>query len=362
MRASVVTQTGSPFATVDAELDRPLGHEVVVEVRASGLCHSDLLMAQNDLGYSKPVLLGHEIAGVVVELGPDVASLAVGDHVVGCLIQYCGECAACLRGRVLNCERPWATMRARDAAPRLTLDGAPLTQAFGLGGFAERVLAHENQLVAVPAELPFPQAAVLGCSVITGVGTVRNAARVEEGDTVVVIGAGGVGLNAISGARLSGAGRIVAVDVSSDKLAMAERFGATDVIDSSAVDPVDAVRAISKRGADAVFDFVGVAAVSAQALEMTRPGGGLYLVGILDPAAVLPVHTYDLVNSRKRVQGVAMGDSLPRRDIPALAGLYLDGRLELDELVSRQVALDDVDAAWGMLREPGVARVVITSF
>jgi S-(hydroxymethyl)glutathione dehydrogenase/alcohol dehydrogenase len=362
MRASVVTRTGAPFTTVNAELDPPIGREVVVEVRASGLCHSDLLMAQKDLGYPKPALLGHEIAGVVVELGPDVTSLAIGDHIVGCLIQFCGECDACLRGRVLDCARPWATMRARDAAPRLTFDGLPLTQGFGLGGFAERVLAHENQLVVVPAELPFPQAAVLGCSVITGVGTVRNAAQVAEGDTVVVIGAGGVGLNAISGARLSGAGRIVAIDVSADKLAMAERFGATDMIDSSAVDPVTAVRGISKRGADAVFDFVGVAAVSAQALEMTRPGGGLYLVGILDPEAVLPVRSYDLVNSRKRVQGVAMGDSDPRRDIPELAALYLDGRLELDDLVSRQISLDEVDAAWGMLREPGVARVVITSF
>ena len=362
MRASVVKQTGWPFTTVEVELDRPLGHEVVVEVRASGLCHSDLLMARNDLGYPKPVLLGHEIAGVVVELGPEVTSLAVGDHVVGCLIQYCGECAACLRDRVLNCERPWATMRARDAAPRLTLDGVPLTQAFGLGGFAERALTHENQLVVVPDDLPFAQGAVLGCSVITGVGTVRNAARIEKGDVVVVIGAGGVGLNAISGARLAGASRIVAVDVSADKLAMAERFGATDVIDSSAVDPVDAGRTISKRGADAVFDFVGVASVSAQALEMTRPGGGLYMVGILDPEAVLPVRTYDLVNSHKRVQGVAMGDSVPRRDIQELAALYLEGKLELDALVSRQVSLDQVDAAWGMLREPGVARVVITAF
>lgn len=362
MRASVVERIGAPFVTVEAALDRPIEREVVVDVRASGLCHSDLLMASHDLGYRMPLLLGHEIAGVVVDRGPEATTVDIGDHVVGCLIQYCGECTACHDDRVLQCERPWATMRDRGAAPRVTVDDQPVTQAFGLGGFAERVLAHENQLVVIPREVPFPQACVLGCSVLTGVGTVVNAARVRRGDVVVVVGAGGVGLNAITAARLAGAERIVAVDISPDKLAMAEQFGATDLVDSSAVDPVDAVRAISKRGADAVLDFVGLAAVSAQSLAMTRPGGGLYLVGILDPDAELPIRTYDLVNSRKRVQGVAMGDSVPRRDIPALAGLYLDGRLDLDALVSRRIGIDELDDSWAALREPGVARVVITSF
>jgi len=362
VRASVVERVGAPFVTVEADLDRAIGREVVVDVRASGLCHSDLTMAQHDVGQPMPVLLGHEIAGVVVETGPDARSFAVGDHVVGCLIPYCGECTACRADRVLQCERPWATMRERGAVARVTLDGRPITQAFGLGGFAERVLVHENQLVGVPAEVPFAQACVLGCSVITGAGTVVNAARVKEGEIVVVVGAGGVGLNAIAAARRAGADRVIAVDISADKLAMATRFGATDVVDSSSSDPVDAVRGISRRGAHAVLDFVGLGQVSAQSLSMTRTGGGLYLVGILDPEAVLPIRTYDLVNSRTHIQGVAMGDSVPRRDIPALAHLYLDGRLDLDALITRRIALDELDGAWAILREPDVARVVITSF
>jgi len=362
MRASIVERTGAPFVVKAAELDRPMGREVVVEVRASGLCHSDLLMAQRDIGYPKPVLLGHEVAGIVVDVGPEATSVRVGDHVVGCLIQYCGECGPCLRERVLQCERPWATLRPRGAAPRVTIDGAPVTQGFGLGGFAERVLVHENQLVPIPERMPFPQAAVLGCSVITGSGTVVNAARVEAGDVVVVVGAGGVGLNAVAAASRAGASRVVAVDVAPDKLELARRFGATDTIDSRGADPVAAVREISRRGADAVLDFVGVAAVTAQALQMVRPGGGLCLVGILDPDAVLPLRTYDVVNSRIRVQGVAMGDSVPRRDIPALAELYLEGGLDLDALVSRQIGLDEIDAGWDLLREPGVARVVVTAF
>jgi S-(hydroxymethyl)glutathione dehydrogenase / alcohol dehydrogenase len=362
VRASLVLKTGDPFMTHDVEMDAPQAREVVVDVRASGLCHSDLLMAQHDLGYTKPVLLGHEVAGIVAETGPGVRSVTVGDHVVGCLIQHCGECASCARGRVLQCEQPWATLRPRDARPRLTVDGKAVTQGFGLGGFAERVLVHENQLTTVPTSVPFAQAAVLGCGVITGVGTVLNAADVQPGDTVVVIGTGGVGLNAISGAVLAQAGRIIAIDVSDDKLEVARRFGATDTVNSSATDPVAAVKQLARRGADAVFDFVGADLVPAQGLAMTRTGGGLYLVGILDPDAELHLRTYALVNSQKRVQGVAMGASVPRRDIARLAQLYLDGRLELDELVSRQIGLDQVDAGWAMLREPGVARIVVTAF
>ncbi|HEX3867220.1 MAG TPA: zinc-binding dehydrogenase [Gemmatimonadaceae bacterium] len=213
---------------------------------------------------SSPKTLGHsENARLLV-----TSTLRVGDHVVGSLCQACGTCSRCLSGRPFQCSRPESLLRSSTEAPRLSRKGSALFQGFGLGGFAERALIHENQLAVVPKELPFPQAALLGCGVVTGAGSVLNTAHVRAGDTVVIIGAGGVGLNAISGARIAGASRIIAIDLAAQRLTAARRFGATDVIDSSTTKPVEAVRELLPGGADHVFDFVGLKVVAEQGLAM----------------------------------------------------------------------------------------------
>ncbi|MDO7882523.1 MULTISPECIES: Zn-dependent alcohol dehydrogenase [Microbacteriaceae] len=361
MKATIVREIGAGFVTEDVQIAAPIGREVLVDVKASGLCHTDLTYSRTNLGSSLPMLLGHEVAGVVAQVGPDVTELAVGDHVVGCLVQSCGRCTACLTGRTFQCEHPEATLRHEGEPPRLSVGGEPLAQVFGLGGFAQQALIHENQLVKVSESIPFPQAALLGCGVVTGAGAVINTSNTQAGDSIVVIGAGGVGLNAINGALVAGASTIIAVDVADDKLAKARRFGATHTINSTKTDAVAEVMAITGRGADAAFDFVGIPAVTQSGLDMIRPGGGLYLIGILDPSATLPLLTIGLIGTQKRIQGVYMGSTTPKHDIPLYADLYLQGRFNLDDLLSREIALDEVNEGYDALKDSEVTRVVITS-
>ena len=362
MKAVVVREFGAGFVTEDVDLAAPIGREVLLEVKASGLCHTDLTISKNDIGYPVPTVLGHEVAGIVTAVGPDVTELAVGDHVVGCLVQSCGHCEKCLTGRVFQCLHPEQTLRTEEQGARISKDGETIFQGFGLGGFAEQALIHENQLVKVPDEIPFPQAALLGCGVVTGAGAVINTADVQAGDTVVIIGAGGVGLNAISGAIIAGATRIIAVDIADDKLEKAKAFGATHVVNSSTTDPVAAVLEITGRGADAVFDFVGLAKVTQQGYDMTAPGGGLYLIGIINPADQLTLLTVGVIGAQKRVQGVYMGSTTPKRDIPMFAELYLQGRFNLDDLMSKEIALDEINEGYDSLKDPAITRVVVTSF
>ncbi|MEN0101381.1 MAG: Zn-dependent alcohol dehydrogenase [Curtobacterium sp.] len=360
MKAAVVREFGGGFQTEDVTIADPVGREVLVEVKASGLCHSDELAASTNLGYDVPMVLGHEVAGVVTAVGDQVRDVAIGDHVVGCLVQYCGACTKCLTGRVGLCEHPEATVREG----RLTdTDGHELAQGMGLGGFAEYAIIHENQVAKVPDAIPFPQAALLGCGVVTGAGAVMNTANVQPGQTVAIIGTGGVGTNAISGAVIAGAGRIIAIDVADDKLDNARHFGATDTVNSTTTDAVAAVKELTGGlGADFVFDFVGLPAVTRSGFDMLAQGGGLYLIGVLDPSNHLDLTSLELLNGRKRVEGVYMGSTNPKRDIPMIAELYLQGRYKLDELVSKTISIDEVQAGYESLHDPKINRVVITSF
>ncbi|MFH5824606.1 zinc-binding dehydrogenase [Georgenia sp. AZ-5] len=357
--AAVVNTAGAPFEIEELEISRPLGREVLVEVKASGLCHSDLTFARSGMGYPPPVVLGHEVAGVVTEVGPEVTTHAVGDHVVASLIQFCGTCATCLSGRTYQCP-VGGTLRAPEEAPRLSRDGEAITQGLGLGGFAQRALIHERQLVTVPKTLPFALAALLGCAVVTGAGAVINTANVQAGQTVVVIGAGGVGLNAISGAVIAGAAHIVAVDVHDAKLELARAFGATHVVNSAKADPVELVRDLG--GADAVFDLVGAKAVTEQALEMLVKGGALYLIGAVGMGERMDLDIIGMIAGQRRIQGVNMGSSNIARDIPMYADLYLGGRMNLDGLVSKEISLAEINDGYAALEDPSIARVVITSF
>jgi len=333
MKALVLHAIGARFECEDVDIAEPMGREVLIDVRASGLCHTDLLFATHDI-VPMPAVLGHEVAGIVAEVGPDVTQFSAGDHVVGSLAQSCGSCARCLAGRSFQCRHPESTLRRPTEAPRLSRNGVGVFQGLGLGGFAERALIHENQLAVVPEEMPFAQAALLGCGVVTGAGAVLNTAAVSAGESVVIFGAGGVGLNAVSGAHIAGATRIVAIDLQPKRLAAAKRFGATDVIDSTTTDPVDAVRHLLPAGADHVFDFVGLKTVAEQGLAMLGVGGGLYLVGVAKPEVSFDLNIFDAIGGQKRVQGVNFGSTNFKRDIPMYAALYLQGGINLDDLVS----------------------------
>ncbi|HEY0246642.1 MAG TPA: Zn-dependent alcohol dehydrogenase [Gryllotalpicola sp.] len=365
MKAAVIHQTNGIFDVEDSiQIAQPIGHEVLIDVKASGLCHSDLHLAENDFGYPLPMILGHELAGVVAAVGPGVTDFAVGDHVVGSLVQSCGHCAACRDGRSYQCANPNETLRDPGDGSRLTdASGAAIFQGMGLAAFAEQALVHENQLAAVPDELPFPQAALLGCGTVTGAGAAINTAGVKPGDTVAVIGADGVGLNVISGAKLAGAQRIIAIDLQPAKLELAQKFGATDLVNPADGDAVAKVLELTGGGVDHAFEVIGLKATSEQAIKMACMGGGAYLIGVHKPGATIEVDALvDLLTLQKKVQGVFMGSTNIKHDIPMYANLYLQGRFNLDDLVSKEIAIDEINEAYEELKGGTIARSVITVF
>jgi S-(hydroxymethyl)glutathione dehydrogenase/alcohol dehydrogenase len=361
IRAALIEEPGQPFVVRDVQISEPAGREVLVDVRASGLCHSDLHFAQSGMGLPTPFVLGHEVAGVVLATGDGVTDLTPGDHVVGTLIQACGACAPCNDGKPYRCTDPGALMRGPEDAPRLGGERSPVFGAFGLGGFAGQVLTHENQLVRIDPAVPFPEACLLGCSVITGVGAAVHAARVRPGESVAVIGLGGVGLNVLSGARLAGAGRIIGVDVNPAKLSLATRLGATDVVDAAAVDPVAAVQELTG-GVDHVFEVIGRRGTAEQALAMLGVGGTAWMIGIHPPDQPIQIDVNALLVPQRGIRGVYMGSSDFRVDIPHYADLFLRGELNLSDLVSAQIRLDEINDAYDRLLAGEVTRSVITSF
>lgn len=363
MKAAVLNALNGKFDIEDIDIGSPQGREVLVQIKASGLCHSDLHLAETDFGIPLPAVYGHEIAGVVIEIGPDVSDFTVGDHVVASLIRFCGHCFPCLDGRTYQCHHPEETLREPGTEARLTRDGAPVEQAFGTGGFAEYAIVHENQLVRVPENLPFPQAALLACGTVTGAGAVINTAHVKTGESVAVLGVGGVGLNAIAAAKLVGAGRIVAIDTQPKKEALARKFGATDFINPNDGDPIAAVRALIPGGVDHSFEVIGLKVTSEQAIKITRVGGNTYMIGAHKPGSAIDLNVQeDLVQDQKVIRGVYMGSSNFRHDIPMYADLYLQGRLNLDDLISREINISEINDAYLELRDGGIARSVITSF
>jgi S-(hydroxymethyl)glutathione dehydrogenase / alcohol dehydrogenase len=360
VKAAVTCVVGGPFVIEDISIGRPQGHEVLVDVAASGLCHSDLYVAQRGLGVPMPIVLGHEIAGLVREAGPLVTEFAAGDHVAGCLVPSCGRCGNCRRGLPYRCQRPDAIYRRSGEPPRLSRADGELAQFWGLSGFAEQVLTHENQLVAIPREVPMDRACLLGCAVVTGAGVVVNTARVRFGETVAVFGCGGVGLNVIQAARLSGAARVIGVDLVPGKLELALRFGATDVVDASGPDVAERVQALTHGGVDHAFEVVGRPEVVAQAARSLAKGGTAYLVGIHQPRAAADLELDgDYMVNQSALRGVHMGSANFKLDVPLYADLYLQGRLNLDDLVSQVIELEGINEAYAELEKGGVARSVV---
>jgi Zn-dependent alcohol dehydrogenase len=375
VRAAVLREMGRPgpyaetrpLEVVDLALAPPGPGEVRLAVRAAGLCHSDLSVIDASRPRVMPMALGHEAAGVVEEVGPGVATLRPGDHVVLAFVPVCGACTPCQAGRAALCEPGAAanaagTLLSGDRRWSDPADGSPVHHHLGVSAFAEHVVVSERSCVKVDDDLPFDVAALFGCAVLTGVGAAVNSARVRPGESVAVFGLGGVGLAALLGAVVCGAGTIVAVDRVPEKLALARELGATAVIDATAGadDPVEAVRTATRGGADHVIETVGSAAVLAQAYAATRRGGQTVTVGLPHPEQTLSIPAVSLVAEERVLRGSYLGSCVPARDIPRFVALHRAGRLPVDRLLTHRIGLDDLNSAFDRLaRGEGVRQVVV---
>ncbi len=355
-RGVVYAEAGAAPAVEEIVLDDPGPREVQVRVQACGLCHSDVhVLETNGWGMPFPILLGHEGAGVVEEVGPEVTSVAPGDRVVVAWRAPCGTCPSCTRGDARRCS---SQLRAKRRAHRAE-DGALLTPVLRCGTLADRAIVHEMCAVKVPAELPVEQACLLACGFSTGAGAALWTTPVRAGSSVAVIGCGGVGLAVVQGARLAGAERIVAVDVAAKKLDAARALGATDVVDASAGDPVEQVRELAG-GVDFSFSAVGASAAFAQAVRMCGYAGTATLVGVPSPGASLELDLEaDLFGPKVAVAVTHGGDTIPQEDFPFLAHAVLDGRLDLASFVTRTISLDEVPEALGAVGRDGIRTVAL---
>src|SRR5580700_3753089 len=273
MKAAVFRGAHQPLTIEEIQIDEPREHEVLVRTVATGVCHSDLHFVEGLWPHPTPAVLGHEAAGIVERVGSEVTYLKAGDHVISCPSVFCGRCKQCNSGHPYRCTNRPAVRRAKGDKPRLSKDGVMIRQFSDLSTYAEKMLLHENALVKIRDDMPLDRAALIGCGVTTGVGAALNTAKVEPGSTVVVFGAGGVGIAAIQGARIAGAAEIVAVDMFESKLAMARRLGATDTVDASAGDPVQSIMGMTGRGVDYSFECIGLKKVAEQAIACLKPGG-----------------------------------------------------------------------------------------
>ncbi len=357
MKAAVLREVGKPLSIEEIQIDNPRSHEVLVRTAACGVCHSDLHFIEGLYKAPKPVVLGHESAGVVEKVGSEVRYVKPGDHVITCLSVFCGHCEFCTTGQPYNCENP-ETAREADQPPRLSQPGGHMHQFYSLSAFAEQMLIHEHALVKIRKDMPFDRAALIGCAVTTGFGAVIHTAGVEVGSTIAVIGCGGVGLSAINGAAIAGAGRIIAVDVLGSKLNLAKHFGATDVINAADTDPVEAVKALTGGGVPYSFEALGRKETSEQAFRMLRTGGVATIIGMVPQGQMMEIEAADLLYEKK-LQGSNMGSNHFRVDMPRFVEFYLDGKLKLDEMISRRIRLEAINEAFEEMKRGEVARSVI---
>jgi S-(hydroxymethyl)glutathione dehydrogenase / alcohol dehydrogenase len=361
MRAAVFRQPNVPVDIEDVDIDEPLDREVLVRTVATGVCHSDLHMVDGNMRPGpQPVVLGHEGAGIVEAVGENVTTVKPGDHVVGCLSEFCGVCEQCLSGHPNLCQHHPGFAPRSNGLPRVSIDGMPLTAFGGVGSYAERMLLHENGVVKIDEEIPLASASLIGCGVLTGVGAALRTAHVEAGQTVAVFGCGGVGLSVVQGARIAGASRIIAVDQYDSKREMALQFGATDFVDSSDGDAAQKVREMTGgAGVDHALEAVGNVALVRQAAESLAIRGTLTIVGVPPAGSVLEI-PFAAIRPECRVQTSRMGSNRFRIDIPRYLELYRQGRLLLDEMVSRRGKLDDINDAFRAMKAGEVARTVLT--
>ena len=370
-RAAVLRHSGAalPYAlsrplTIETlTLDPPGPGEVLVGIRAAGLCHSDLSVINGDRPRPLPMALGHEAAGVVEALGEGVDDLAIGDHVVMVFMPSCGHCDPCAGGRPALCEPGPAANGAGallGGGRRVHADGQVVNHHLGCSAFAERAVVSRRSLVRIDPALSFEEAALFGCAVLTGVGAVVNTAAVKAGQSVVVIGLGGVGLASVLGALASGASPVVAVDLSEQKLALARSLGPVQTVNAADPDAVAQVRALTGGGADVAFEMAGSVRALESAWAMTRRGGLTVTAGLPPADAALAVNVVSLVAEERTLKGSYIGTCVPSRDIPRYVALYRQGRLPVDRLMSGTIALDDINAGFDRLHAGDVVRLVVT--
>ncbi len=370
IRAAVLRERGAsfpyaqskPLKIEDIDLAPPGPGEVLVKIAAAGLCHSDLSVINGDRPRPLPMAIGHEAAGVVVEVGPDVDDLVRGDHVVMVFMPSCGHCLPCSEGRPALCE-PGAVANGKGAllsgAVRLFQCDEPIHHHLGCSAFADHAVVSRRSLVKVDKDIPLTEVALFGCAVLTGVGAVVNTAKVQAGQSVVIIGLGGVGLAALLGALGAGAATVVAVDLSEQKLALARELGATAVVNGRDEDAVERVRALTGGGADFAFEFAGSARALENAYKMTRRGGTTVTAGLPPPDATLPLNIVNLVAEERSVKGSYIGTCVPMRDVPRYIALYKAGRLPVDRLMSGLITLDDINEGFDRLHHGEVVRLVV---
>jgi len=359
MKAAVLRAYNTPLEIEDVTLSDPGPHEVVVDTKACGICHSDLHCVEGGLPVPPPTVLGHEPAGIVAAVGNEVTHVKPGDTVIGCLSAFCGNCDYCTRGEPNLCGGE-ATARAPGAAPRITKGSETIHQFAHLSAFAEQMLVHENALVKIREDMPLDRAALIGCGVTTGLGAALNTAQVRPGDTCVVIACGGVGLSAIQGCRIAGAARIIAVDTVASKRELALKLGATHAVDGSADDALQQIHEIVPGGADFAFECIGTPGTCQMALSSVRKGGSCVIVGVVPLGVNWELPALDLVLSGKKILGSMMGGNRFRIDMPRYVEFYLDGRLMLDEMISARIPLNEVNNAFDAMKTGEGARQVIT--
>jgi S-(hydroxymethyl)glutathione dehydrogenase/alcohol dehydrogenase len=349
----------APLEIEDVLIDDPGPGEVLLKTAASGICHSDLTVIEGGLPVPPPCILGHEPAGIVEAVGAGVTDFAPGDHVIGCLTSWCGVCKFCTAGRPYLCLTQFAG-RPGGAKSRLrAANGDPIAQFANLSSFAAKILCPERSLVKIRDDMPLDRASLIGCGVTTGLGAALNTVHIPAGASVVIIGCGGVGLSALQGARIIGAGKIIAVDAQSWKFDLAEKLGATHCIDAKAGDPVAAVHALTGGGADFVFECIGLVPTVQQAIAMTCRGGTTVLVGVVPIQQLVPISAADVTLQEKKITGSYMGSNRFRFDMPKYVDFYLDGRLRLDEMISSRIRLDEVNEGFDRMRNGEAARQVI---
>ena len=361
-RAVVCRELNRPVVVESITVDPPQRGEVMIKLGACGVCHSDLSATNGTIPLPPPLVLGHEAAGEVIAVGEGVAGLALGDHVVSSFIYMCGKCRFCSMGRPVLCVEqgkalttlPDGTLRTRDAR------GQPLGIFSGCGVMAEYATLHVDNVVKIDPKIPFDRAALVGCAVTTGVGAVFNTARVVPGASVAVFGCGGVGLNVVQGAAIAGAGRIVAIDSMESKLELARKFGATDVLLAKpGEDLTKPLKKLTGGGADYAFECVGSGELAAAAYRATGRGGVTVVVGVAKPGDSTSVRTMTLPFEEKTLTGSYFGSCVPRIDFPRMLGLYMQGKLKLDELITRRYSIDEAPQAFADLESGKNARGVI---
>lgn len=357
MKAAVFRTVREPLTIEDVDVSKPGPHEVLVKTVAAGVCHSDVHFQQGLYPTPTPIVLGHESAGLVEAVGSEVRYVQPGDHVITCLSVFCGHCDYCTTGRPHLCTRV-DTLRRPEEPPRLSQHGEVVHQFANLSSYAEQLLVHEHAVVKIREDMPLDKAALIGCGVTTGLGAVMNTAKVPAGSTVAVIGCGGIGLSAVQGAAISGAGRVIAVDTRGAMLELAREFGATDTVNASEGDPVAKIKDLTNGGVEYSFEAVGLKQTAEQAFKMLAKGGTATVIGMIPVGTNIELHGPDFLQE-KRIQGSSMGSNRFRVDMPRYVDWYLSGKLKLDEMITRDIELDQINDAFQALLGGQVARQVI---